>query len=320
VELNSSSEQPSRLPPAPSAREAAPAHPSLTRPAFTRPAFTRPAVTRPEHAACSQEDTRIRPAECSDADAIADLFRGGFRPEIVQLFIYGCPGAAEFIRLQIAQEDVSSAVYFVADTPQGVVAAAEWRRAPARLFLNYIAVHPHHQGSGVGALLWGESIRRSGVNSGAIALDVLDDNTRARSWYQRLGLRDRQASDFLEIETVATPLAREAYVSGWPQADLCHRHFGFSQFTLTSAQRSCSVGRIGTGWYRLDDPSALDDASILGTMRRLDPCRRVFAVVPRLSAQAPVPARILATTLRMEADIGHVLGGLYCAEGLSGEL
>src|ERR1039458_6569292 len=146
------------------------------------------------------EGIQIRFAEPKDAVQIADLFCSGFRPEVAQLLVLGCKGASEYIRMQLASRVPSAeSVYFVAQSPDGIIGAAELRRQPNKLFLNDIAVHHGYRGKGVGALLLSAAVRMSGVSSGQIGLDVFHDNVRALQWYSRLGLAISTSAEFLEI-------------------------------------------------------------------------------------------------------------------------
>jgi ribosomal protein S18 acetylase RimI-like enzyme len=257
------------------------------------------------------DDFRIRRAEEKDAAQIAMLFCLGFRPEVAQLLIYGCKGAANYIRMQIASSGRSpESLYFTADTPGRVIAAVELRRAPDRLFLNYIGVHPDHHGKGIGTRLLAEAIKMSAERTGKICLDVFADNLRALEWYARLGFKVLQTSEFIEVIPSAPVMNGTAYLSDLPQADLCQERFGFSRFNLVTAQRGCSVGRIGDGWFRLNDSASLADPDVFSALRLLDPTRRIFTVVPWLSVPESPEGRLLTKSHRMEAEILRVLGSL----------
>ena len=194
---------------------------------------------------------QIRFAEPRDAVQIADLFPRSSRPDIAQLLVLGCKGASEYIRMQLASRVPSAeSVYFVAQSPDGIIGAAELRRQPNKLFLNDIAVHHGYRGKGVGALLLSAAVRMSGVSSGQIGLDVFHDNVRALQWYSRLGFAISTSAEFLELAPPSAADEEPAYVSGLPQADLCQERFGFSRFDLITGKGTFSVGRIGETWFR----------------------------------------------------------------------
>src|ERR1019366_9975297 len=102
----------------------------------------------------------IRSAEPTDAAQIANLFFSSFRPDIAQLLVLGCKGASEYIRMQLGSRVPSAeSAYFVAQSPGGIIGAAELRRQPNGLFLNEIAVHHGYRGKGVGAMLLSAAVR-----------------------------------------------------------------------------------------------------------------------------------------------------------------
>jgi ribosomal protein S18 acetylase RimI-like enzyme len=254
---------------------------------------------------------QIRFAEPTDAAQIASLFSTGFRPEFAQLLMYGCRGASEYIRMQLASAiPTAESAYFVAHTPDAIVGAAELRRQPDRLLLNYIAVHPSHRGQSVGAILFSAAVEMLGVSSGQIGLDVLHDNVRALHWYSRLGFATGTSTEFLELAPPSGADESLAYVSGLPQADLCQERFGFSKFNLITRKGTFSVGRIGDTWFRLTDLAAVGNPAIFAALKLLDPGRRIFAVVPASSAPPAQVVRLLAKTHRMEAEIPHLVCSL----------
>jgi|ERR1039458_3029358 GNAT superfamily N-acetyltransferase len=257
------------------------------------------------------DSIQIRFAEPGDAAPIANLFSSSFRPDVARLLIYGCKGASGHIRMQLASGIPNAeSAYFVAQTPGGIVGAAELRRQPNSLFLNYIAVHPGHRGQRVGAILFSAAVGMSGVSSGQIGLDVLHDNVRALQWYSRLGFATRTSTDFLELAPPSGADEGPAYVSGLPQADVCQERFGFSRFNLITRTGTFSVGRIGDTWFRLTDLAAGENPAIFAALKLLDPGRRIFAVVPASSAPPAQVVRLLAKTYRMEAEIPHLVSAL----------
>jgi ribosomal protein S18 acetylase RimI-like enzyme len=264
---------------------------------------------------------QTRLAEPKDAAQIAELFASGFRPEVRQLLVYGCKGAAEYIRMQLSRANsTTESLYVVAQTRSGIAGATELRRSVNRLFLNYIAVAPSQRGQGVGAILFSAALRMSEVRSGEIALDVLHDNVRALEWYSRLGFAAQASTEFLELaarcgadsQPAAPALmpAPPAYVAGLPQADVCQERFGFSKLDLITTSGNFSVGRIGETWFRLTEAAAISKPSVFAALNLLDPARRVFAVLPAGSAPPAQVIRLLAKTHRMGAEIPDLMSAL----------
>jgi|ERR1700722_1164191 ribosomal protein S18 acetylase RimI-like enzyme len=257
------------------------------------------------------EGIQIRFAEPADAAQIANLFFGGFHPDFAQLLMYGCRGASEYVQMQLASGIPNAeSAYFVAQARDGIIGAAELRRHPKRLLLNYIAVHPNHRGERVGAILLSAAVEMSGVSSGQIGLDVLHDNDRVLHWYSRLGFASKTSTEFLELAPPSGAAEEPAYVSDLQQADLCQDRFGFSKFNLITRMGTFSVGRIGDTWFRLTDLAAIANSEIFVALNLLDPGRRIFAVVAASSAPPAQVVRLLAKTYRMEAEIPHLMSSL----------
>jgi hypothetical protein len=150
----------------------------------------------------------------------------------------------------------------------------------------------------------------SGVDSGRIGLDVFHDNVRALKWYSRLGFATIAAAEFLELAAPGRTGEEPVYVTGLPQADLCQERFGFSRFALITRQGTFNAGRIGDTWFRLTDLEAVRSAAVFAALERLDPQRRVFAVLPAFSAPPNQVVRVMAKAQRMEAEISLVMSSL----------
>jgi GNAT superfamily N-acetyltransferase len=257
------------------------------------------------------DSLQIQFAEPTDAAETANLLSSGFRPEVAQLLIHGCHGASAHIRMQLGPgAPPHESAYFVARAPDCIAGAVELRRHPNGLFLNYIGVLAAYRGQRVATTLLAEAVRMSGVPSGQIALDVLDDNAVALEWYQRLGFVSKTGAEFVELAPPDTEDEEPAYASGLPQADLCQQSFGFSKFDLISKKGRFSVGRIGDGWFRLTDMAAAGDPAIFAALHQMDPGRRTFAVLPAFPTAPVRVVRLLAKTRRMEAEIGQLLSTL----------
>ena len=249
-------------------------------------------------------------AQPSDARAIGELFAGSFDTDFIQLVPHGCFGAAEFIRMQITvPESVAESVYLVAREQKVVIGAAEMRRFSDGLFLNNIAVHPEHRGTGTGASLLAAGLALWDRKSGNVSLDSLEGNHRAENWYRRLGFVTKQCTEFAEVSPPRQTPVRSPWLSGLPQAELAQQQFGFSSFTIHTPA-PVSVGRIGSSWFRLTDPEAVRDPAVFATLRSFDANRRFLAVMPAQVLPAEQRIRVLARLHRMEASIPPVLARL----------
>jgi hypothetical protein len=142
-----------------------------------------------------------------------------------------------------------------------------------------------------------------------MALDVLEHNQIARSWYERIGFAVRASTEWWALRSCVSdqallsgPLLRQAAAAAASQ-----RAFGFSQFVLDLGDREVTIGRMGSRWFRITDASALT-LDVLSLLHELDPDRSVLALLPAGSAApAQLGGRLAAKTLRMTAALAPLL-------------
>jgi ribosomal protein S18 acetylase RimI-like enzyme len=250
-------------------------------------------------------------AQPEHAGQVAKLFREGFHEDISQLFIYGCRGASEYIRMQLTSGVTpTESAYYVAANGVEIAAAAELRRRPEGLFLNYIAVDRAHRGHRVGTKLLATALSMCGDQCGAFGLDVLCANTTALNWYLRLGFKTTSVTAMVEV--TASPGNRDepVYFAEAAQADLCQQRFGFSRFSVVTREGTFPVGRLGDAWFRLTDVRAVSHSSLVAALGRVEPSRRVFAVLPDAAVPAAQVTRVLTRTQRMEIAIPDLIEAL----------
>lgn len=265
-------------------------------------------------------DTSIRRATSADAAAIARLFRASLEPEVVDLIHYGSPQSHRYVAANIeGAAGRSSCQYIVAEADTGdLLGACELRYRPAQLFLNYIAVSRAVQGRGIGRALIERGTRLLGDGESERAtfgLDVFDHNRVALQWYRRLGLHAIASFAWFKItdpgtlSVVAHGDAGSFSVTGIAQADVVHSHFGFSEFTIETADgATTTVGRLGNAWFRLIETGVPLSPAVLPILSELNPRRGVFLVARPPRDCGPWP-RILSGQ-RLEAPLRSVLARL----------
>lgn len=222
--------------------------------------------------------------------------------------IYGCHGVAGFVAEQIRVQQLGGETcYAVACDGGRVVGCAEMRCQPNRLFLTYIAIQPDYRRQGLGGRLLHAAIEAAGADAAEFALDVFDFSDGARQWYRHLGLEQRDAFSWCQIAPTDDAPA-PVRLSGYAQAQACHRDFGFSQFSLTAADTRYEIGRLGDQWYRLTDASALTVPGLIAAITRLSPQRDVL-LVAKTSAldSSPNRASEIARSHRLAGPLATVL-------------
>ena len=259
----------------------------------------------------------IRPAGPDDADAIVDVVRSGFSPAELDLMIYGCAGVQRFVALQIERTDGGSDTrYTVAlDEERRVVGCVELRVSPSGVVLNYISVDPMRRASGVGRRMLLAALQALPGRADVISLDVLERNTAASGWYERLGFERRSIAEWWSFplgDAVAANGRPAAAFSGYPQAAVCHEAFGFSQVSLATSSGSYAVGRIGDRWLRLTDPAALSDPEVPPALRHLAVDRILLIAGPApIDAALAARATLKQRTHRMTAGLDTVRAALH---------
>ncbi len=252
-------------------------------------------------------DLRIRQARIDDADGIVAAIRDGFEPALLGLFIYGCAGIGRFVREQIAVRQAGcDTAYTVASRGDRVAGCVEMRRLRDELFLNYISVLSEFRSRDLGKSLLAAAIddAREPVHA-RMSLDVLDGNARARRWYESLGFRCGRSTGWWDIPLPDSGGGPPCAVVGFPQSQASHREFGFSMFRIVTEAGDHAIGRLGDRWFRIAGPGALADPAVPPALLRLDPSRRILALLPE-DADVPSPpprGRRLAVTRRMSADL-----------------
>jgi len=136
-------------------------------------------------------------------------------------------------------------------------------------------------------------------------LDVFDHNIVAKNWYKRLGFQHEFSTDWWDVPVVVSNDCVFAVVSEYPHARLSQHEFGFSQFKLMTAKGKYTVGRMGEDWFRLTRPEALVDPAVSAALSRLDPRRRILALIQVSLMRAPLgeQVRLLATSRRMSVEL-----------------
>ena len=131
----------------------------------------------------------VTPGRPEDAEAIVETLRSQLRAELMAATIYAGTGIVSFVRSQLERADPVMGWFVVHRSSDSLQGFAEFRLRGEVLFLNNIYVREEATGRGIGqALLAAGLTRFGGPGALALELDVFEDNSRAKRWYQGLGL------------------------------------------------------------------------------------------------------------------------------------
>ncbi|OFV97542.1 MAG: hypothetical protein A3H94_01435 [Acidobacteria bacterium RIFCSPLOWO2_02_FULL_60_20] len=265
-----------------------------------------------------QRTVTVSLARPGDGRAIVRIIRDGFPRKLLRTTVYGCRGMANYVedQIQLASE-FSDTTYLVAEMQGNIAGCAEFRRFPAELWLNYVAVDARYRGRGIALRMLSFGLRELRVvGQRRLTLDVLGANLVPRRWYERLGLKPLSSTHLLEIPLPQIGRRQNVFVSGYPQAATCHKRYGFSEFQVTTAEGEYSVGRIGRQYFRLRQAVALENQTFLSFLASIDPGRRVLYTSPDhgKSGDVPVGVASIAVFLHMSAPIDAVNDRLRVSE------
>ena len=246
----------------------------------------------------------------ADTSRIVGLMGESFEKERLSYLIYGCPGIKSYVADQInyrANNPVTR--YTVARQAGQVIGASEFRLFPNQLFLNYIAVDPQCRSKGLGRLMIADAIRRFRTDQSiTIGLDVYEDNSAARRFYERLYFFEIYRTNWFDCQIPDRSSNSFYTVRNWSQAEIIQTKYGFSHFEVTTQERTYSVGRIGARLFRLSGVEWCEDSGLASGLKRLGSKRRILVLAkePTLNIQGSV-LRPFATTIRMETRLDDLM-------------
>ncbi|MFE1248550.1 GNAT family N-acetyltransferase [Streptomyces sp. NPDC058735] len=171
---------------------------------------------------------RIREMTLADCDRVAEIrvrgWQNAYRGMIPRSYLDRLSVAEDAGRRRafLARAD-GDVVNLVAEDAGGAVVGwachgpyrdGEVLTADAELYALY--VHPDHIGRGAGRALLAESVARcAAAGRGRLLLWVLEDNGRARRFYERAGFRADGAEERFEVDGATVPEVR--YAMGLPR-------------------------------------------------------------------------------------------------------
>jgi predicted GNAT family acetyltransferase len=227
--------------------------------------------------------------------------------------IYGCAGITAYIEeLIVASPQGVDTAYTVAEQDRRIVGCVEMRLLSNALFLNCISISPEVRSHGIGRALLSASLKRAHRHRLELHLDVIERNTAAREWYRRLGFEELGVTHWWSLPLpVETPPAFYS-LSGYPQAEICQKAFGFSQFTLSTETGSYAVGRIAERWFRTTQSRLLNDSSARAGLAQIDARRRLLALLNEgdLPERSRAEAELLMSTRRLSVSLAELRGRL----------
>ena len=220
----------------------------------------------------------VRRARTEEAATVVDIIRDAFPQRVIERTVYGCAGITAYVGAAIGARALATPTFLVAGIAAAVLAAAEVPITDDGVFLSYIGTRAAARSQGLGSSLLLAAAELCPVpGDSTMSLDVFHENRIARAWYGAVGFEVVGERGWWELD-LSRASEPAASVSGWPQAEICHRAFGFSELTLHADGQSFRVGRLGSDWFRLTSLAALENPKVIAALFALDPQRRILAV------------------------------------------
>jgi ribosomal protein S18 acetylase RimI-like enzyme len=256
-------------------------------------------------------DWTIAPATPADVPGMMALVEECFSPTWRSVMLYGAPGAGHYAADLIRRQDAGGdTAFLVARGTDGQVRGfVEVRRLAGSIHMNNMATGAAARGQGVYAALMAEGVRLGRAEGYTRAsCDVFVDNP-IRTYLLKIGYRVSGALAWQAASLPGGPMPAGVYFAGLPQADAAHTQFGFSRVDVfTTRGAHYDVGRLGTRWFRVTDPSLVAESDVLVALHNLDPDRELLAIVPAAAAlPAWLTGRALAVSERLACEIATVL-------------
>lgn len=251
----------------------------------------------------------IRKAGVDDAEKVSRLISDSFVAEQRSLFLYGCPGSENYIKDLVALQDrCGDSLFLIAVSSEEVLGFVEIRRFADSICLNYMATAESARGLGVykglmkDALLLG---KEEGYHKAFH--DVFFGNT-IRDFHERIGYKVTRTFLWLATDLPSGTLPPRIVLTGLPQANLIHSHYGFSQFGLALDTGAFTVGRLSTVWFRTTTPILVNNRDALHVLKSLEPSRSLLSICEQ---EAVLPTdlsfRQVLGSYRLEGEIDQIL-------------
>lgn len=251
-------------------------------------------------------DLVIRPVLPHECQQVVSVHRAAFSPGQLTRSIFASSKVDRYLANLVAcpQLQREHSLWAIWDGDR-LVGYTHSRALPDTWHLNYIAVLPEYQSRGIGTMLWEHWVGAARqMTYSSVSLDVDDENRRAVDWYQRRGMGVVTTTWMYEKATrpwaESHRAAETATLVDWAEAEAWQLAYGFSRFRLAWGQRTWTVGRLASHYFRVEEelPGLLE-----GVLAEIDPERRLLILSP-----APLQSEGLAelgVSYRMRLDVSY---------------
>lgn len=246
----------------------------------------------------------IKLIELGEVHHVVEIHKSAFSLDFISRTIFSSPKVGCYLSNLIKYPRLQREHFIVGWLEDGNLKGyCHFRVMTNSWHLNYIAVSPSYQQQGIGKKLWFAGMEE-GYRRGyrKVTLDVSHTNVQALKWYQQEGLSITEENWIYHkhiSKTIDLISHEESGVSldGWEVAEAWQSLYGFSTFRLGYAQKTWTIGRLGT-YFRVQEMMPLLIESVLGLV---DPNRKLLFVLPELSQSSDLD--FIERSYRMQGDM-----------------
>ncbi|MBO8177940.1 MAG: GNAT family N-acetyltransferase [Bacillus sp. (in: Bacteria)] len=249
---------------------------------------------------------QIRPLKITDSERVMLMIERGLPSSIFQCTIYSCIGYKSYLEALLSISPLSpeqTMVHFIGAYKQDeLVGFSEWRIGECNLHLNNLYVKPSMRGSGVGKKLIQEGLNLAQkLHLSSITLDVFEYNQSALSWFKRLGfIYGKTTYWYVGTNPAPFPETDVSYtIINHPASKASHRIYDFSTLEIKTSRQTYHVSRLNKTYFKIHDPSALDDHFLLQALYSIDPVRSLLMVLPTPLGEKFSYLKMLDKSVRM---------------------
>ncbi|WP_197076561.1 GNAT family N-acetyltransferase [Domibacillus indicus] len=247
---------------------------------------------------------QLRPQDMPMVAKWTGEWLGSAHPLAYSLTVFSSSGYTTFLEYQQAIPPEHNQTWLYGAYDEGVLLGfIELRRIGERLFINNFCVQKEARGRSIGSLLLShtEYVAKQ-TGAAAVALDCFAWNERALEKYAKSGYTETNRIHWWTGRNAeSTGGAAPAFiVTGYPNAEVNQKEFGFSQFYVETDYGVSQVNRLGDLYFRV--PAEEPDPGYYKILSQLDRHRNLFMI--RQDEEEPGDGwRRVSTSVRLEKQL-----------------
>lgn len=255
---------------------------------------------------------RIRRMGSDDVEAVAELVRASFEPDLQPLLTYCQAGMGNYLRVLVEWPKAYPAHHFyvAVSADDNVIGFAEFRSMTSTCLLSYICVAPSARGNGLATRLMAHHLERF-PSTAVVELDVFSHNTLALRLYERLQF-ERVAATVWWVRDLPKSNGEgegELVLTDWHVSRAALQSYGFCQVAAQYRGGPVRCGLTSRTVVRVDGRELFLDDQFLGDLRAELPELRQALMICPTDVEPPTHGREVLRSYRLSATADDVTAG-----------